>query len=230
MKRGDRTLVVTTSAWAALVLAGCGDLSAGRGGEVQRIYDGCRHTLSVDPDDIDFSEWRRDRSRQRTGAETALIADLAMQLLGARNSGDDRAVARLADAIIDVDATDISAHLERARLFHTTDGHAAAVHEAIAAGLLQSVLADQHFDFDRNAPTTPLRVYSLREAAATLEAADLRPTPATILESLRPTTAPASITVLDRRGSARMIVIDLLASPGPPTRAALRRTCWGIEE
>jgi hypothetical protein len=125
-----------------------------------------------DPARLDYVRFRRGRSFSSTAVLArdrlpALIAGLQE----ARASQPANARLRLAHELLELDFTDVEAHLEKARLLHDRDARAAAFHERLALGLLRSLVEGGAVDDRRR----PFRVYAPREQEAVLMFLDLGP-------------------------------------------------------
>lgn len=157
-----------------LAALGCATASPPIDAEAERAF--YRHTVDglegrgqfVDPAAVD---WRRFRQAAHLSLDEGARADQASALrvlAEARARSDDHALPRVVDQLLRLDFADAQAHLERARTLHFDDRRGAALHEAVALGLLRSIVDSGDGD------ARPWTVFEAHEEAAVASFLDLR--------------------------------------------------------
>jgi hypothetical protein len=125
-----------------------------------------------DPRSIDYRRFRLGRRFAVAARAQDEIARPWASLTEARVAGNDVVALQFAGEVLELDFADVEAHLVRARALHDAGrGPDAAFHEAIADGLLQSILDGG--DTTGSVPSFP--VLGPREQQAVLGVMDLTP-------------------------------------------------------
>jgi hypothetical protein len=158
---------------AVVVLAMAGCATAARPAIVEderafylRTVAGMQGRLLA-PEQVDYQRLRRAAYLGRTEEQAAGVTSLAQTLASARDLDDQPTVQRAVYQILALDFTDAEAHLEMARSIHY-DRHA-AFHEAIALGVLRSILGS-----GTGSPERPFQVFGPREEEAVAVFLDLQ--------------------------------------------------------
>jgi hypothetical protein len=198
---------------ALLLLVGCATAARPVDADVERAFyarvvDGLQgHGDPVAPDDVDYARFRRAAALARAEEDPSL---LARQQAALRAAGDRAAAGVAAEALLASDFADAGAHLEVARRLHPTP--AATFHEAVALGLLQSILASGDGSGQR-----PYRAFGAREEEALAAFLDLR-----IERRTQEPRADCIIDIVDARdprGRARRVFFDITPPPVKPPEA-----------
>jgi hypothetical protein len=121
----------------------------------------------VEPATVD---WGRFRQAAHLSLDQVARDDRAsaLQVLAeVRHRSDGHALPRVIDQLLRIDFADAQVHLEKARALHFDDKRGAAFHEAVALGLLRSILASG------DGQARPWRVFDAREEEAVVSFLDL---------------------------------------------------------
>jgi hypothetical protein len=129
-------------------------------------------TLSIKPEEVDFARFRRGRfvasGRDGYGLERA---ELQRALDEAQERRDGDKVLAAADELLGRDFTDFLAHLAKAAVTHERGKRdTATFHEAMAMGLIKSILASG----DGRGRSSAYRVFQVREEYGVLAVLGLR--------------------------------------------------------